>query len=182
MPKAIAENADRFIRTQLAPNEELLWGGLPRQGFYLQPFDLVSLILCVPLFGVGLYFLGPPVLLVALPLGLRVLYLQQLRERGYYAVTNQRIIIVRNWGERKMIAFKVQDIGDIELINESNGGGTISFAGGTSLTGWYDPGAAPLLGRFTRSRYRYRFELDHGADKVYEIIKTAKSRTETWKS
>lgn len=134
-------DVQRRLAGRLLPGERVLWTGRPKQGLLLMPDDVIAIpfsvawtagislaayggahpgfpggaLVFVPAFAAGFYFL----------IG-RFLVDGWLRARTFYAVTDRRVLILREgrWG-----AFRAVDrarLGSMEL-KESGACGTILF-------------------------------------------------------
>lgn len=181
------ETFSEEIRRELSLGEQVRWWGRPRQGLVLRATDAFvipfSLLWCgfavfwelsvmrapnapaffvlwgIPFVAIGIYFV----------IG-RFFVEAKQRSRTFYAVTNERILIVSGLFGRKVKSLKLRTLSDISLSERSSGEGSISFGpqppfastfGG--FAGW--PGAEQLTGP--------RFDLVQNAKSVYEIIRNA---------
>lgn len=179
----------RPIDSQLSSGERLLWSGQPRQGLFLRasdayqiPFSLLwggfaifwesSVILS----GAPFFFMlwGVPFVLVGLYMIIGRFFVDaRQRDKTYYGVTNERIIIVSGLFNRKVKSLNLRTLTDVSLDEKSDRSGTITFgaanpmswwAGGMSFSGWGQ--------KLTPS-----FELIPEAKRVYEIIRNAQRQS-----
>jgi hypothetical protein len=149
---------------RLLEGEKIVWWGQPAQGllftardWLLRPFSLLwggfavfweSSVLATgaPIF---MKLWGVPFVLIGLYLVAgRFLLDSWTRRRMLYAVTNQRILILRNRPFAKFTALVLDRIPDVNLNENGNGSGTIRFGmvssywSGREFSGW-----APSLDR-----------------------------------
>jgi Bacterial PH domain len=88
------------------------------------------------------------------------------RARTFYAVTNERIIIVSGMRSQTMKSIDLKTLGEIALSERRNGSGTIIF-GPTSPFDWMPMPSWPGMG----SRMAARFEVIPDVRPVYETIR-----------
>lgn len=174
------------IQPELGTGERNLWSGQPRQGPVLRGSD-VFLIPFSLLWGGFAFFWEWTVLqsdapiffaLWGIPFVLAGLYMilgrffveAKQRERTWYGVTNERIIIVSGLLSRKVKSLNLRTLADLSLTQTKNGEGSISFGSGSpfgsmfgSFAGW--PGMEAYLGP--------RFDMIANVKTVYETIRTA---------
>jgi Bacterial PH domain len=174
------------IRRELGASERLVWSGQPKQGFVLRrtevlaiPFSLVWCGFAVfwewsvlhskapwffPLWGllfviVGLYFVAGRFYVDAL-----------MRAKTWYAITNERVIIVAGLFNRTVKSLQLRSLSDVSLSEYANGSGIITFGAASSLSplygGWAGwPGMQGQIGP--------RFDLVPNVKSVYETIRGA---------
>ena len=168
------------VEQQLSPGERLLWCGQPRRGIKFRGSDGItipfSLMWCgfavfwevsVIKSGAPFFFKlwGIPFVLVGLYMVIGRFFVDAYaRERTFYGVTNERVIIIGGITSRETKSLALRTLADVSLSEHSDGSGTITFgpqypypADGTS-----------------RRRYRApAFELIERAKEVYDIIRHA---------
>jgi hypothetical protein len=181
------KNIHQEIRRELSLSEQVLWYGQPRQGLvvrgtdaFLIPFSLLwcgvaifweMAVLEAPnapdFFALwGLPFVGVGVYMV---IG-RFFAEAKLRGRTYYAVTNERVLIVSGLLSRQVKSLSLRTLSDISLTEDTRGDGSISFGGGStpaSLFGGMSvwPGSDAHVGP--------RFDLIPTTKSVFEVIRNA---------
>jgi hypothetical protein len=147
------QSTDQF-RTYLMPGERVLWTGQPKQGLALSgrdtlliPFSLLwggfAIFWNVGVWsfagggqGPGWFFRlwGMPFLVVGLYLIFgRFFHDSAIRRRLFYAVTDQRILVLRGVRSPKLISLDLDRLPKLELTEHRDGTGTIEFEGGNSL-------------------------------------------------
>lgn len=178
-PTEIAASLTR----ELGSGERLLWSGQPRQGtvfraseWFMTPFAL--------LWGGFAFFWewqviqsdaptffalwGVPFVLVGIYLILgRFMVEARQRERTYYGVTNERVLIVSGLFGRKVKSLSLRNLSDFSLSESASGEGSISFGGGVPFGSWFGgfagwPGMEGYMGP--------RFELIPNAKSVYTTL------------
>jgi hypothetical protein len=176
------------IRSELAPGEQVLWSGQPRQGITLRASDALGIPFSLFFAGFSVFWLytaarsGAPLpfVLFGVPFVLIGAYLLvgrfvvEARQRAatYYALTPQRIIICSGLLSRTVKSLQLQTIQELSLAEHSNGTGTITFGASHPMAamfggmpGW--PGMDQYLGP--------RFDLIAQARTVYESVRKAQA-------
>ena len=176
------------IRRELAPLEQVLWSGRPRQGMLLRASDALqipfSLFWCgfiafwehgvIEAGSVFMMLWGIPFILVGAYLLIgRFFHDAWLRAYTDYAVTSQRVLIVTTLFTRKVRSLELASLGEMSLTERRDGRGSLVFGRETTRSSGFggDPGwvgasrhAAP------------RFDLIEGARGVQQIIRDAAAR------
>jgi hypothetical protein len=174
------------LARELAPTEKVLWTGEPRQGVILRPADafLIPFSLMwggfaifwevsVVVAGAPMFFLlfGSVFVVVGLYLiAGRFFFEARQRNRTFYAVTNERVIVVSGLLNRTVNSIDLRTLGQMSLAERKDGSGTIVF-GNTSPFDWMLGGTAGWPG--AAGRQAPRFELITNVRSVYETIRTA---------
>jgi hypothetical protein len=169
------------VQQQLGPGESLLWAGVPRQGLALKPSDAVMIPFSLMWGGFAIFWettvwvmdapwffrlWGVPFVVVGLYLiAGRFVYDAWVRGRTVYAVTNQRVVIVRDGRSRSATSLDLATLPEMTLSEKRDGSGTIVF--GPEWTG-RGQAASP------------RFELIAQARSVHETIRAAQQRARGW--
>ena len=175
-----------IVKQELDSREQLLWAGQPRKGLTLRasdammiPFSLLwggfaifweysvihssaewfGIIWGIPFVSVGLYMIFG-----------RFFFDSWKRDKTFYGVTDQRIIIVSNLFGRKLKSLNIRTLQDITLEQKSDESGTITFNSPEKQwwnnNAWFRQGQPELPS----------FEMIQEAKKVYEIIREAQRR------
>ena len=113
---------------------------------------------------------GLPFVLVGLYLIIgRFIVEAKQRERTYYGVTNERVLIVSGLFGRKVKSLSLRNLADVSLGEGAGGEGSISFGGGAPFGSWFVgigwPGMEAYVGP--------RFDLIPNAKSVHNIIRDA---------
>lgn len=174
------------IKSQLSRDEKVLWAGQPRQGLVMRGADVFMIPFSLMWGGFAIFWelsviqsdapaffvlWGIPFVLVGLYLIIgRFFFEAKQRANTFYAVTNERVLIVSGVFSRKIKSLNLRTLSDLSLSEGKNNEGTISFGGGSPLSsmfggfpGW--PGMEQHLGP--------RFELVFDAKSVFDIIRDA---------
>jgi hypothetical protein len=180
-------NVPEEISREVTSSEHVLWAGQPKQGVvfrgsdaFLIPFSLLwggfaffweaSVLQAptapgfFPLFGIPFVCVG-----IYLIVG-RFFADAKQRSRTFYAITNERILIISGLFSRRVKSLNLRTLADLSISEGSNGEGSISFGGGSpfgsmfgSMPGW--PGSEVYVGP--------RFDVIPSAKAVFDIIRNA---------
>ncbi|MGQ0635807.1 MAG: PH domain-containing protein [Planctomycetaceae bacterium] len=177
------EPAD-IITAELGARERLIWAGRPRLGLMLRPADafLIPFSLLwggfAISFGIMALVDGAPVFVVLciIPFVLVGLYVifgrfvvdAKRRQRTFYGVTNERIIIVSGLFSRSIKSLNLDTLSDLSLTERAGGAGTITFGPIPPWYAWSGP-AWPGMGLAEVPS----FELAGEAKHVYDVIRSA---------
>ncbi len=187
------------VESELSDNEKLIWSGRPRQGIvfrssdiFMVPFSLLwggfaifweataiwmifkSLnsdkvlpfpALIFPLFGLPFVIIG-----LYLIFG-RFIHDSKRREKTFYGVSDQRIIIVSGIFSRNVKSLNLKTMTDISLTEKSDRSGTITFGRNNPFSWWY--GGMPWPGT---PKAAPSFEMIQSAKEVYEKIRKAQEK------
>jgi hypothetical protein len=176
------------IRWELAPGEQVLWSEMPRQGFVLRggdafgiPFSLfwagfVSYwMYSVVTAGAPLFFLlvGSAFVLVGIYVTVGRFFVDaRRRSRTFYALTNERALIVTGSFGKKVKSIELKALGDLSLSERADGWGTIALGPQAPFTWMLETNASwPGM----EERLGPRFELVPRARQVYELIRSTRS-------
>ena len=166
------------IERELSSGERLLWSGQPQGGIRLRSSDAFvipfSLLWCgfaifweasVITKGAPFFFRlwGVPFVLVGLYLVIgRFIVDARTRERTFYGVTSERIIIVSGLFSRQTKSLQLRTLSDISLAERADGSGTITFGPQHPMaqhipSGWPGAGqyAAPAFDMIERAKETY---------------------------
>jgi len=173
-----------IVKRELESREQLLWAGQPRKGLALRASDAMMIPFSL-LWGGGVIsaeysairsprggsgFGG--ILFVSIGLYMiigRFFVDSWKRDKTYYGVTDQRIIIVSNLFGRKLKSLNIRTLLDVTLGQKSDDSGTITFNSLENEKHWWNRSrrGGPELPSF---------EMIQEAKKVYEIIREAQRR------
>lgn len=171
-----------IVRNQLGPNETLLWSGQPCKGIVFRASDAAMVPFSLLWGGFAIFWetaavrSGNPVMIVwGIPfviVGLHMIFGRffteaKKREKTYYAVTNERAIIIAGWFTSKVTSLNLRTMGDISLEQKSDGSGTVTFGPKNARPWWNNRGSW----QFGQQQGAPAFEMIQDAKKVYEIIR-----------
>lgn len=141
----ITDNS-RIIQSELGSNEKLLWTGQPNKGllwhsadYILVPFMLLWMAMpSYTLFSIttGQQKTTDPVEIAVLSLFTaigtymvfgRFLIDAWLRGRTYYGLTNQRVIVVMQFFDKKVKSLDIAFPYELEMVEKRDGSGSITF-------------------------------------------------------
>jgi hypothetical protein len=153
------------IRDRLLPDEKIIWTGTPKQGLLLTSRDMLLVPFSVLWGGFAIFWeysvlflirphhavaapapvvtffplFGVPFVLIGLYMMFGRFFLDaQLRKRTAYAITNQRVLILRSGLMNKFVSLSLDRPPGLTLSEGRNGSGTITFGEGGS--NWARPG------------------------------------------
>lgn len=177
------------FRPYLLPGERVLWSGQPKQGLafsrrdtFLIPFSLMwggfAIFWNAGVWGgfgsgeAAPFFFrlwGLPFLVIGLYLILgRFFHDAEIRKGLFYAVTDQRILVLRG---SKITSLDIHRLPRLEFSEHRDGTGTIAFDGGTSfslVSGWGRNGFDYWVPALSAAAQFFRID---NPRKVYEIIR-----------
>lgn len=174
------------FREELGAGERILWSGQPKQGLILRPSDAFVIPFSLLWGGAAIYWEslavtgGAPIFfkLWGIPFVLIGLYMiagrffveAKQREKIYYALTNERVIILSGLLGRNVRSLSLKTLTDVNFSLKNNGRGTITFGLCLpTMAWWYSGVTTSSLGRYTLPT----FELIDNAKQVYEHLRKA---------
>jgi hypothetical protein len=172
---------------EFGPSEKVLWTGQPKQGavfragdLFAVPFSLVWCGIAIFIFVTTLRAPKTPVFFVVFPalfvlIGLYVVFGRfwveaRQRSRTFYAVTNERIVIVSGLFNRTVKSIDLKTLGETSLSERKDGGGSITF-GPSSPFDWMLGGMPAWPG--VQGRFVSRFDVIADVRSVYAKIRSA---------
>jgi hypothetical protein len=179
----------RIITSQLSPNEQLLWFGRPRQGFFFRSSDLMMIPFSLMWGGFAIFWetgvwasnapiffrlWGVPFVLIGLYMIFGRFFVDVWqRKKTFYGVTNERVIIISGLFNQSVKSLNLQTLTDITLEEKTNGSGTITFGAISSSNWWANNGFR--WGRNNEPEAP-NFEQIEKAKSVYETIRNAQKQ------
>jgi hypothetical protein len=179
------------IRQQLAPGEQLLWHGRPRQGFVLRGIDAFMIPFSILWCGVVLrIFLGAHsrqfashgmfsalFSVIFLLAGLYFLVGRffidiHSRTRTRYAVTGERVLIFGGLFSRRLTSLSLRNLSEMTLSQKASGEGSIVFGRQQYVVQPAGADGAPVV----QPPAPPRFELIPDAGTVHALIRDAQRR------
>ena len=178
------ENPSDKFRDELNPGERIIWSGQPQQGLMLRPSDTLmipfSLIwggfaifweFSVVSMGVSFFMLwGIPFVLVGLYMIVgRFFFGSMQRGKTYYALTNERVIIISGVVSQNTKTLDIKKLPEINISTKSDGKGTIIFGALHPMAWMYSGSGFPNMGRYNIAP---SFEMIDDAKTVYQHLKS----------
>ena len=176
----------RLLNSQLSPGERLLWSGQPRQGLFFRASDTLAIPFSLLWGGFALFWnfgvwsSGAPIFfrLWGVPFLVMGAYLvfgrffvdAWMRSKTYYAVTNERVIILSGIFTRDVKSLNLRTLSDISLTERQDLSGTITFGPTGEGSGWGSN--FPFSTRRNEPIYPALDSIPN-AKRVYEIIREA---------
>jgi hypothetical protein len=177
-----------MLQNELGPNERLLWSGQPRRGIRLRPADILFIPFSLLWAGFAVFWessvintgapfffklWGIPFVLVGtyIVFGRFIVDAMQ-RDRTYYAVTDQRIIIISRLMTQKIKSLNLRTLSDISLDQRHDSSGTITFGPVLPMASWSAGMAWPGMAQYRPPG----FEMVPDVKNVYEIIRHAQQQ------
>lgn len=179
------------IRVELSPGEQVVWSGQPRQGIVIRGSDAFTIPFSLLWAGIAVFWLvsaaranAPlPFILFGVPFVMLGVYLvigrffveAKQRQKTFYALTPQRVIIASGLFSRTVKSINLKTITELSLSERGDGTGTITFGAQHPMAALFGgmsswPGAEQAFGP--------RFELVPGARGVYESIRKAQANAQ----
>jgi hypothetical protein len=179
----IENTADRF-RDELNPGERMIWSGQPQQGLILRPADIFMIPFSLLWGGFAIFWEsiaiagGAPFffMLWGIPFVLVGLYMivgrffvdSSQRRKTYYALTNERVIIISGIFNQNIKTLAVKKLSEINISTKGNGRGTITFGASHPMAWMYVGSGFPNMGRY---QIAPSFDMIEDAKTVYQHIK-----------
>lgn len=145
MTQSTSYDATAIIATYLAPGEQLLWAGRPKQGFAVRALDfwVVPFMICwssavvLSFFGLirqegqltlSMIAVMVPILLLGVYMLLGRFWIDaKARSKTFYGVTSQRVIIIDGLISQQIHSIILKEILEVQFTHRSDGTGTLEF-------------------------------------------------------
>jgi Bacterial PH domain len=173
------------LERELSANERLLWSGQPKQGLQLRSSDafLIPFSLLWGGFAIfwegGVLSSGAPFFFIlwGIPFVAMGVYITigrffvdaATRAKTWYAVTNERILIISGLFTRTVKSLPLRTLPEITFEQRNDESGTITFGQSYPFASWYRGISWPGMDQ----RLAPAFDLVPNARTVYEIIRQA---------
>jgi hypothetical protein len=173
------------FQDELAPGERLLWSGRPKQGIVFRPIDIIFIPFslfwgCFTIFwevtviSQGTPFIfkiwGIPFILVGLYMVIGRFFVDaKLRQRIYYALTSERILLISGLFSKNIKSLKLKTLDEININTKADGSGTITFGRNNPFSWSYSSMPWPGSEKFLAPS----FDSIVNARQVYELIRRA---------
>lgn len=179
------QDAEQLINSELDSSEKILWSGQPRKGVLFRGVDVFlipfSILWCgfaifwefmvvssdapfffmlwgVPFVFVGLYFVFGRFLVEA-----------KQREKTFYGLTNERIIIISGLFGKKVKSLSLKNLSEVSLSEKADKSGTITLGASNPLFSMFGGMAWPGMGNFLPPS----LEMIPNAKEVYDLLRNA---------
>lgn len=179
------DETSREFEGQLMPGERMLWAGRPKPGLALRAGDIIMIPFSLLWGGFAVFWeagvlrggapfiftlWGVPFVLVGLYMIAGRFFVDAWqRAKTYYALTDERVIIVSGLLSRNVKSLTLKTLQDISFSQKRDGSGTITF-GPTHPMGWMYAGSSwPSSRRYAPPC----FEMIGNAKEVYDQILAA---------
>jgi hypothetical protein len=182
--------SDKFL-DELNRGERIVWSGQPQQGLVLRAGDIFMIPFSLLWGGFAFFWeftvtrSGAPTLftLWGIPFVLMGLYIivgrfffdMAQRRKTYYALTNERAIIISGLLGQNTKTLDLKKLPEINISTKNNGSGTITFGASHPLAWLYSGSGFPNMGRYNIAP---SFDMIDDARTVYQHIKSLQ-RAET---
>jgi hypothetical protein len=182
LTSTMLRSAESVLAPYLDPGERLLWSGQPRGGIRLRPQDafIIPFILwcgfaifwevSVIYTGAPFFFMlwGVPFVLIGLYFVFGRFFVDaRSRQRTFYGVTNERILIVSGLFSQQVQSLSLRTLADLSLTQRSDGSGTIRFGPTHHFANFFPAGSWPGAGRYAPPA----FDMIERAREVHDIIR-----------
>lgn len=178
------DNLANKFRDELNPGEKIFWSAQPQQGFLLRSGDISMILFGIMIAGIFIFWeyatiaRGSPSiykLWVILPatIGVYIIFGRFFvdsaqRRKTFYAVTNERIIIISGLIDENIKSLNIKMLPEINIIKKRHGKGTIIFGPTRDRIGPYIGHILPNMDIYN---FAPRFERIDNIKTVYENIK-----------
>lgn len=178
------ENPSDKFRDELNPGERIIWSGQPQQGLMLRPADALMIPFSIMWGGFAIFWESSVVsdgvpfffMLWGIPFVLIGLYIifgrffvdSAQRSKTYYALTNERVIIIAGLFNQNVKTLRLQKLPEINISTRSSGKGTITFGASHPMAWMYSGSGFPNMGRYNIAP---SFDMIDDVKTVYQHIK-----------
>jgi hypothetical protein len=178
------ENLSDKFRDELNPGERIIWNGQPQQGLMLRPSDIFMIPFSllwggfaifwefgVVSSGAPFFFMlwGIPFVLVGLYMIIgRFFFDSSQRSKTYYALTNERAIIISGVFNQSTKSLDIKKLPEINISSKGDSKGTITFGASHPMAWMYAGSGFPNMGRYNIAP---SFEMIDDAKTVYQQVK-----------
>ena len=180
---------EQVARSQLARNEKLLWSGQPRGGVRLRASDALFIPFSLMWGGFAFFWeatvlrqgapgfmalWGIPFVLVGIHVILGRFFVDAwMRSRTYYALTDQRAIIISGLFSQQVKSLPLRTMSDITLKERADGSGSIVLGPSSGPYSWFAGSGWPGTGRYQPPT----FEMIENVRNVHTILRDAQAST-----
>jgi hypothetical protein len=177
---------ERYLKSQLAVDELMLWSGQPKQGVFFRPADVYAIPISLLWAGFAVFWnaavwysdgpvffrlWGIPFLIVGFYIVIGRFFVDAWkRSKTYYGVTNERAIITSGIFSKIVKSLNLRTLTDITILERRDLSGTITFGPVDQQTKW--PFGLPMSNGRNEATYPI-FDSIQNAKRVYDIIRDA---------
>ena len=178
---------EQRVRTDLSAGEKLLWSGQPAGGVRFRAADILMIPFSLLWGGFAVFWetmvlrQGAPGFMAmwGIPFVLMGVYIvvgrffvdAAVRARTYYALTNQRVVILSGLWSRELKSLWLRNLPEIVLREGMGALGTIEFGTSAMPMGqWFRGTSWPGMSRYQPPS----FDLIENPGNVYNLIRSAK--------
>jgi hypothetical protein len=178
---------EQVARSQLARNEKLLWSGQPRGGIKLRAADALMIPFSLMWGGFAIFWettvltqgapgffalWGIPFVLIGLYLIVGRFFVDAWqRSRTYYALTDQRAIIISGLTSQQVKSLPLRTMSDITVTERADASGSIALGPAASPYGWLAGSGWPGMSRYQPPT----FEMIENVRHVHTLLRDAQS-------
>ncbi|SRR5205823_3594326 len=178
---------EQVARSQLARDEKLLWSGQPRGGLRLRPADALLIPFSLMWGGFAIFWetsvlkqgapgffavWGIPFVVVGVYLILGRFFVDAWqRSRTYYALTDQRAIIISGLATRQVKSLPLRTMSDITLSERADGSGSIALGPSSGPYTWFATSGWPGGGTYRPPT----FEMIDNVRRVHTMLRDAQT-------
>ncbi len=183
------QDTANIIQSELSSSEKLVWSGRPLTGIRLRKQDALLIPFSLLWGGFAIFWelsalnshapfffrlWGIPFVLVGLYLIFGRFFVDaKQREKTFYGLTNERIIIISGIFSRNVRSLNLKTLPEINLDEKSDGSGTILFGSFNLPTARWAAGGWPGANQYAPPS----FELIKPVKEVFELIRRAQNES-----
>lgn len=172
------------FRYELNIGEKVIWSGQPQQGIILRSSDVFMIPFSLMWGGFAVFWeftaitggapfffwlWGIPFILAGFYMIIGRFFFDYVqRKKTYYALTNERVIIISGISNQNTKSLDISKLPEININTKSSGKGTITFGPIHPMSWMYAGSGYPNMGRYNISP---SFELIEDVNTVYQHIK-----------
>ncbi len=178
---------EQAARSELARNEKLLWSGQPRGGIKFRAADALMIPFSLMWGGFAVFWeasvlkdgapgffalWGVPFVLVGAYLIVGRFFVDAWqRARTYYALTDQRAIIISGIMSRQVKSLPLRAMSDITLSERADGSGSITLGPSSGPYTWFAGSGWPGTGRYQPPA----FQMIENVRQVHTMLRDAQA-------
>lgn len=177
--------ASMEIQKHIEPRERVLWSGQPRQGIMFRGADIFLIPFSLFWGGFAIFWeysvltqgappffalFGIPFVVIGIYLIAGRFYVEaRQREKTYYAVTSERVLIISGLIQQKVKSLSLRTLSDVSVTESKNGSGSISFGHSFPFASLFGGMSWPGMEQFSGPR----LDTISNPKQVYQLIREA---------